>query len=257
VISVDGTPIAYHRSGTGPAFLLVHGTTADHTRWDPIVSRFEPHFTVYTMDRRGRGASGDAPEYDIVREAEDIAAVVEAMGGPADVLAHSYGAVCALEGALLTDRIRRLVLYEPPIPVGLSQYPPEALARVEALIERSELEAATETFFREVVRMPAPAFEAYRQLPVWKTRVSLAPTIPREMTIDRWYRFDPGRFAHLQVPALLLRGEDSPLFMRKATEVVDAALPDSQVVVLAGQQHIAMDRDPELFVGEVLRFLQE
>jgi pimeloyl-ACP methyl ester carboxylesterase len=59
------------------------------------------------------------------------------------------------------------------------------------------------------------------------------------------------------VPTLLLLGEDSPLFIRKATEVVDAALPNSRIVILPGQQHIAMDRDPDLFVREVTRFLRE
>jgi hypothetical protein len=33
------------------------------------------------------------------------------------------------------------------------------------------------------------------------------------------------------------------------------ALPNSSVVVLSGQQHIAMDLDPDLFVREVLAFL--
>jgi hypothetical protein len=44
--------------------------------------------------------------------------------------------------------------------------------------------------------------------------------------------------------------------MQQATAAVDSALPNSTVVILPGQQHIAMDRDPELLVGEVLRFLQ-
>lgn len=34
-------------------------------------------FTVYSIDRRGRGESGDADAYAIEREFEDVAAVVE------------------------------------------------------------------------------------------------------------------------------------------------------------------------------------
>ena len=37
--------------------------------------------------------------------------------------------------------------------------------------------------------------------------------------------------------------------------IIEAALPNSQVVILPGQQHIAMDTNPELFVREVQRFL--
>jgi pimeloyl-ACP methyl ester carboxylesterase len=257
VTSKDGTTIGYQRNGAGPPLLLVHGTTADHTRWSAVSPQLEQHFTVYAMDRRGRGGSTDAPEYDIRREAEDVAAVVEAIGEPVFILAHSYGAVCSLEAALLTDQLRRMVLYEPPIPTGLPMYSPGVPDRMRALIASGELEATLEVFMREVVRMPEHELEAYRQLPTWKRRIQLAPTIPRELAIDRTYRFDPERFANLRVPVLLLLGGDSPPLFRQAANAVDAALPNSTVVTLPGQQHIAMDTNPDLFVSEVLRFLRE
>jgi pimeloyl-ACP methyl ester carboxylesterase len=255
VASSDGTVISVRRSGSGPALILIHGTSADHQRWLPVMPRFEQHFTVYAMDRRGRGDSGDAPDYDLLREAEDVAAVVDAVGEPVLVLAHSYGAICGMEAARLTDRIARLVLYEPPIPTGLPMYPPGIPDRMQALIDNGEAEAALEVFFREVVRMPAHELDAFRRLPMWERRIRLAPTIPREVAVDRLYRFKPAAFADVQVPTLLLLGSDSPPLFREAVEVVDAALPNSSVVLLQGQQHIAMDTDPELFVREVLRFL--
>ena len=101
IVSRDGTPIGYWRSGQGPALVLVHGATADHSRWETVLPLLEPRATVYAVDRRGRGASGDAAGYAIEDEAADIAAVVDAVadspGGPVDLLGHSYGAICALE----------------------------------------------------------------------------------------------------------------------------------------------------------------
>ncbi len=91
VMSKDGTVIGFVHSGEGPPLLLVHGATADSTRWASITPRFEGHFTVYAMDRRGRGRSGDAGDYNLMREAEDIAAVVDSIGEPVSVLGHSYG----------------------------------------------------------------------------------------------------------------------------------------------------------------------
>ncbi|HEU4397426.1 MAG TPA: alpha/beta fold hydrolase, partial [Actinomycetota bacterium] len=79
VVSRDGTEIGYWTSGEGPPLLLVHGTTADHTRWRPLLPYLEPHATVYALDRRGRGTSGDAPDYGVAREFEDVAAVVDAV----------------------------------------------------------------------------------------------------------------------------------------------------------------------------------
>ena len=253
--SRDGTTIGFRRSGSGPPLLLVHGTTADHTRWATVLEGLEQHFTVFAMDRRGRGASSDGPVYSVYREAEDVAAVVDAIGGPTNVLGHSYGGVCSLEAALLTDGITRLILYEPPIPTGLPFFPPKTPERMQALLDQGELEAALEIMFREIVGMPDDEFEMYRKLPAWQARIQLAPTLPREITYDRGYEFVPERFANLHIPTLLLLGGDSPALFVRGTEAVDAALPDSRVDVMPGQQHIAMDTDPAMFIEEVVTFL--
>jgi len=109
-------------SGEGPPLVLVHGTTGDHGRWAPPLPALKEHFTVYSFDRRGRGESGDAPDYALAREFKDVVAVVESAGADVNLLGHSYGGVCALEAALLTDRISKLVPYEPPI--GFVASPP-------------------------------------------------------------------------------------------------------------------------------------
>ncbi|HEX6511267.1 MAG TPA: alpha/beta fold hydrolase, partial [Chloroflexota bacterium] len=82
VTSRDGTEIACWRSGDGPPLVLVHGTTADHTRWRTVLEPLAQRFSVYAMDRRGRGSSGDALEYALEAEFEDVAAVVDALPGP-------------------------------------------------------------------------------------------------------------------------------------------------------------------------------
>jgi hypothetical protein len=48
---------------------------------------------------------------------------------------------------------------------------------------------------------------------------------------------------------------DSPPIFQRAVETADGAVPGSRVVLLPGQQHIAMNTNPALFVGEVLDFL--
>lgn len=257
ISSKDGTAISFYKTGEGPALLLVHGTTADHTRWIPIIPYFEGKFTVYFMDRRGRGGSGDSPDYNFLKEAEDIAAVSDSIGKPVFLLGHSFGAVCCLEAALLTPNIKRLILYEPPMPVGLKFYSEDSLDKMQNLIDAGKPETALEFFFKEIVGIPEPVFDDYSKLPVYKERIKLAPTIPRESTIDKYYTFEPERFAGMHVKTLLLLGEDSPSIFRKATEAVDSALPDSRIVVMSQQQHIAMDTNPQLFVKIVTKFLNE
>ncbi|MGY1684622.1 alpha/beta fold hydrolase [Geodermatophilus sp. SYSU D00867] len=254
--SRDGTRIAYWRTGQGPALVLVHGATADHTRWETVLPLLEPHVTVYAMDRRGRGGSGDAAGYRIEEEGADVAAVVEAVatatGGPVDVLGHSYGGLCLLEALTRTRRIRRAVLYEAgagvPTPPGLTDELAASLAadRREEVVTRL-LTVAAGVSAGQLARM--------RLLPSWPNRVAAAHTVVREVRAHDAYRLRPERFAALSVPTLLLLGSDSPPPEAESTATVAAALPGARIVSLAGQGHVAMLTAPDLFASAVLAFV--
>jgi pimeloyl-ACP methyl ester carboxylesterase len=258
ILSKDGVPLALWRSGAGPPLVLVHGTGGSSARWTPVLPALETHFSIYAMDRRGRGGSGDAPVYAIEREFDDVASVVNSIGQVSNLLGHSYGAICSLEAALFTPHLRRLVLYEPPIPVeGVPIYSAGIIEHLESLSAAGGHEKVLTTFLREVVRMPSHELELVQTSPAWPARVAVAHTLPRELRAHERYRFKPERFKNCHNPTLLLLGGDSPGFFKAAIEVLNDALPNSRVVVLPGQQHIAMETAPELFVHEVLSFLKD
>ena len=253
IISQDGTPIAVWQSGAGPPLVLVHGAAADHNRWAPVLPALEARFTVLAIDRRGRGQSGDADDYAIEREYEDVAAVVESAGDTVNVLGHSYGGICALESALLTDAISKLVLYEPPM--GFLKSPPDVVNRLQQLLKEDRRDELVAFFMSEVAGLPADQVELLRSLPAWEARLAVAHTIPREERANREYDFDPDRFQGLDVPTLFLQGGDSPAPFKKAAEAVREMLPDCRVAAMPGQRHAAMDTGTELFTAEVLGFL--
>lgn len=254
VRSKDGTLIAYERSGTGPALVLVHGTSADHTRWASIRPMLEQKFTVYAVDRRGRGQSGDSAVYSIEREYEDIAAVVSSIREPVNLLGHSYGALICLEAALRVTNLNKLILYEPYFRLDEPLYPPGARARVQSLLDSGDREGALLVFFREIAGIPEHEVAVMRNEPVWAARLASAHTIPREF-VEEDYILDPARFKNLKVPAMLLQGAESPEFVKTMTEAVHAALLNSQVVVMPGQRHAAISTAPELFARLVTEFL--
>ena len=257
VTSTDGTPIAYQRGGEGPPLVLVHGTSADHTRWKPVLPTFEEHFSICTIDRRGRGASGDSEEYSIEREFEDVAAVVDSFGEPAYLLVHPYGALCALGATPLTPNVRKLVLYEPPVEaVGEQTDRSGIVERLEALLEAGDRDEVVATMLREVAEVPSEVVEHMRTLPAWEARVAAAHTIPRELQAQEAYRFEPERFESLQVPTLLLKGGESADTFAEGERAVGEALPNFRIVVMPGQGHVAMDTAPELFTTEVVGFLE-
>src|SRR5262245_15167053 len=259
VTSRDGTRIAFWRSGEGPPLVLVHGATADHTTtWRFALPELERHFTLYAMDRRGRGGSGDAPSYALEREAEDVASVVDSIGAPASVLGHSYGGLCAIEAALQTDHVSRLILYEAVPLRGTDAYPRGIISRFEELLEAGDVDGMLTAVFRELVQMPQNEIDLLRsQAVAWKVRLSNSRTLPREMRAEERYVFAPERFRRMRVATLLLVGGDSPQRELANADGVAAALPDATVVILPGQQHIAMYSAPGLFVKEVVGFLAE
>jgi pimeloyl-ACP methyl ester carboxylesterase len=114
VISPDGTEIAFERSGSGPALLIVGGALADHSFYAPLAAALSRRFTVYTYDRRGRGQSGDTSPYAVERELEDLAALIDHAGAPVFVYGHSAGAALALRAAGAGLPIAKLVLADPP-----------------------------------------------------------------------------------------------------------------------------------------------
>lgn len=259
VTSADGTRIAYWRSGSGPPLVLVHGATADPTTTWPIVRpALEVRYAVYAMDRRGPGGSGDGAGYTLEREAEDVAAVVDSIGEPVAVLGHSYGALCAIEAALLTTNLRRLILYEGVPLRGSELYRPGMTRRLEALLEAGDVEGMLIAMFRDLVEMPVEEIELLRARDAaWAARLRNAPTLPRELVTEEGYTFAPDRFRDMRTPTLLLVGGDSPARELANARGVAGALPDGRVAVMPGQQHGAMYVAPDMFVAEVVRFLDE
>ena len=194
VRSVDGTQIACWRGGHGLPLILVHGTAADHTRWATVLPGLRERFTVWAVDRRGRGASGDAAAaYALQREADDLVAVIGAVGEPVTLLGHSYGANCAVEAVRRTPTVSGLILYEP----GFTEAwfaPPGLIARLDALLAAGDGDAAVATFMREVPRVPPEQLELMRERPSWPGRVKGAHTIPRELRAIEGFRFEPAQF---------------------------------------------------------------
>lgn len=259
VTSRDGTHLAVWRSGSGPPLLLVHGATYDHTTaWRFVVPRFQRRFTVYAIDRRGRGGSGDSPVYELQREAEDVAAVVDAIDRPVNLVGHSYGGLCAIEAALLTGKLRRLILYEGVPLRGADNYAPGVIERLEARLESGDVEGMLIALMREVIKRPPEEIEFLRsKREDWAVRLRNAPSVPRELRGEEGYVFAPERFRDMRTRTRLLVGGDSPPSELENAQRVADALPDARVVTLSGQQHTAMLTAPLLFVREVTLLLEE
>ncbi len=256
----DGVPIAVFTSGTGPSLVLVHGATSDHTTFRVVRPLLEERFTIHAIDRRGRGASGDAGTYDIEREFEDVAAVAATIAGetgePVDVVGHSYGGRCALGAALRTETIRRVVSYEGAPAPPESPYQTGALREVlRSYISRGDNAGALTLFMTLVVGMSPADLEAFRANPVWPARVAAAPTILRELDAETAPAASLEALGEVRQPVLQLLGGASIRPFQVATAALDRRLADGRVIVIEEARHAAHHTHPDAFVAALETFL--
>ncbi len=84
-----------------PPLVLVHGGR-DHSRsWDRTAEALRDRYHVVAFDLRGHGDSDWTPggNYGLPDNALDLVRVIESVGSPAHVIAHSYGGSVSLVAA--------------------------------------------------------------------------------------------------------------------------------------------------------------
>jgi pimeloyl-ACP methyl ester carboxylesterase len=249
-VSADGTVVTCFVEGDGPALVLVHGSTADHSRWTPLIPLLRDDFTVYALDRRGRGASArEAGGYAIEREGEDLLAVVAGVPGPAMVFGHSYGASVTLSVLDRLSDCAAILLYEPAFSTpGRDVFTDDQLARWSVILAEGRREALLEAFYREALLFDDAAIDALRPLPIWPARIAAVHTLVREAAAVRSFR--PPSIA-APAPLRFLVGDSTAPHLTASTYAAAAAVGDSELEVLVGQGHVAIDAVPEVVAGHV------
>lgn len=252
VKSADGVEVSFERYGAGPPLVLVHGSFSDHvTNWQEVRALLADRYTVYAVARRGRGETTATQGHGLLDEARDVAAVLRTMP-TAFLLGHSYGAQTALAAAALApERVRTLVLYEPPYPSLASGIRP----RLEALAEREDWDGLVETFMRDVLQIPPADVAEIKASPFWRVWTADAPATLGDLRALATYAFEPERFRALAMPVVFLVGSESPRELY-ATDALTAVLPQARVVTLEGQAHEGMTNAPEQFVATLDRIFR-
>ncbi|MGI9097449.1 MAG: alpha/beta fold hydrolase [Solirubrobacteraceae bacterium] len=239
--SVDGTTLAYERTGAGPLLILVGGTFNTRHSVSTLAPLLAPHSTVYAYDRRGRGDSSDTPPYAVEREVEDLHALIAAAGGSALVYGHSSGAALALEATARGLPITKLAVYEPPYMLDddREEPPSDYATRIQAAVDAGRPDEAAEIFLQD---FPPEVIEAIKQAPAWPGMVATAHTLPYDIAVVEADGSIPtDRLATIAVPTLAMDGAASPAWAGNAVAAVAEAVPGAQQVTLDGQDHAVAD----------------
>lgn len=274
MISKDGTSIAYDQMGSGFPLILVTGALGvrgDSTK-DPMVNLLCGDFTVINYDRRGRGDSGDTQPYSVEREIEDIEALIDAVGGEAYLYGMSSGAILTLEAAAkLPDKVKKLVMYEPPFIIDDSRPPlpadyVEQLNKATAEGRRGD---AVEIFMTQALLIPAEFVQMMRNAPMaqsfpegvkppeWSDMEKVAHTLAYDGLIVQAYLagkpLPHQRWNAFSGPGLVVVGENSEPFFHDGAKALADDLPNVTVRVLEGQDHAV---SPDALAPVIRAFLR-
>lgn len=239
VVSEDGTRIAFDREGSGPPVVLVEpaGHYRDLSAFDELRPWLTPHHAVYTYDRRGRGESADAQDYDPDREVADLAALLGLIGEPVRLYGYSSGALLALRAAARGVPIAAMALLEPPLPEPNS-LPDPLTDELAALVADGRLADAVEHFHR-CIGVPDEYLDQMRDSPTFNKMVPIAATLVYDCRIAD--STTPELLADVTVPTLILDSDGSTDDLTGWAAEAAARIPGATHRSLPGSWHSVDD----------------
>jgi pimeloyl-ACP methyl ester carboxylesterase len=258
-IEVDGLRIAYQRAGEGLPLVLLHGGPLDSREWRRQIDELSDEFTVVAWDAPGCGRSSDPPvRFRSPDYADCLVSFIDALGlGQPHVAGLSFGAVLALELYRRHPTVpRSLVLasayagWAGSLPsevvqqrlqqwLHLADLPPDQWARewIPGLLTKS----APADLVDEVMAILSEFHPAGQRTVVraFGSEADLRDVLPR-----------------IDVPTLLLYGDEDVRSPLKVAEALHHAIPASRLVVIPGAGHLCDVEAPERFNTEVRGFLR-
>jgi pimeloyl-ACP methyl ester carboxylesterase len=241
--SADGTDVRAIDQGQGPVILIVHPGLDDGRSWEKVAARLAGRFRVVRLHRRRYRLDlpGGRP-CSITQEADDVAAVAEAIGEPLLLVGHSSGAVVALEALVAAPAaFAGAVLYEPPIVIG----PPlggetHTLQRAEAAIAAGRPGRAIAIFLRDLALLPPLIARLVGVFVANDHRMrALAPRQIDDVAAINQLGVRLDTYERIDVPVVLVGGDRSPAHLGERLDALARALPRAEPVVLHGQGHNA------------------
>jgi pimeloyl-ACP methyl ester carboxylesterase len=265
--TVDGVHIAYQVRGDGPTDLVyIHGFAANYEveLEDPANAAFCDRLASFTrlilFDKRGTGLSDRQQTPDLDKRAEDLQAVLDAVGSEqAVLLGHSEGgALGSFFAATHPDRVAALILYGAAARYAWAPDYPLGMTRERYLAEREEIERGWGTIehARSWMREEAPSSvndsEAVR---LWAKmeRYAASPGAALEFH-DIWYATDVRVvLGSIQAPTLVLCRPGAGWCQH--SQYLAERIPAAKYVALSGSDYVFTVGDIDESLGAIHDFL--
>ncbi|WP_432057565.1 alpha/beta fold hydrolase [Streptomyces sp. bgisy022] len=252
ITSRDGTSLAYESAGRGSTIVLVSGAMSTGGTVAPLAAPLSERFRVVVYDRRGRGASGDTPPYAVEREVEDLAALIEELGGAASLYGVSSGGALALRAAASGLPVRHVAVYETPYALSEEHLAERAryTERLTAALDEGRRGDAVELFLR-LTGLGEAVIEGARQSALWAGMESMAPSLAYDDAVMGDGGVPRELLASVPVPVLAIAGDASPAWMREAARAIADTVPHGTYRALQGQTHMV---EPDVLAPVLAEF---
>jgi esterase len=242
--------------GDRPPLLIAHGLFGSARNWGVIARRLSDSRQVLSVDMRNHGESFRANAQGYRDMAADLAAVIAAHGGRADVLGHSMGGKAAMRLALEhPEAVGRLVVADiAPVAYGHTQAHLIAAMRglhLPGLASRSEADRRLAGSIDDagVRAFLLQSLDLKEDPPRWRLNLDvLEAEMPR---IIGWEKV-PGRF---EGPVLFLSGALSDYVRTEHRAAILAQFPKARFARIPGAGHWLHADRPREFEAAVEVFL--
>ena len=247
--------ILHGTEGAKPPLLIVHGLYGSGRNWGVIAKRLSDERQVIAVDQRNHGDSDWTESHSYFDMAEDLAEVIAAHGGRADVLGHSMGGKAAMVLALTRpDLVNRLILAD-IAPVG---YDHSQIQYIEAMrgVDLSTVEKRSDASAQLARTVPEPTLQAFftQSLDIkekrWKLNLDL---LAEEMPKIIGFPEIDGQF---DGPTLFLSGAESDYVKPEYRERIRALFPAARFAKIPGAGHWLHAEKPREFEAAVRAYLE-
>lgn len=237
-----------------PPILIVHGLFGSGRNWGVIAKRLSDTRRVVTVDMRNHGDSPRETDQSYPEMAGDLAEVIGALGGAADVIGHSMGGKAAMVLALSRpDLVHALIVADiAPVAYGHSQIYLIAAMRgldLSHVDTRSDADAALSA---QIADRSLRAF-LLQSLDVkarrWKLNLDV---LAREMEKITGFPEVSGQY---DGPALFLAGAESDYVRPEDRGRIKALFPNAKQAKIPGAGHWLHAEKPRAFEAAVRAFL--
>ena len=237
-----------------PPLLIAHGLYGSARNWGVIAKRLSDQRQVVAVDMRNHGQSPWITPHRYEEMADDLAEVIGAIGGRADVLGHSMGGKTAMMLALRHGAaVNRLVVADiAPVPYGHSQMQfIEAMRAVDLSKVEKRSDAEAQLAALGVDRALQSFFTQSLDLKEKRWRLNL-DALAEDM--DEILSF-PQVEGAWDGPALFLSGSESDYVKPEYRPRIRELFPNARFARLTGAGHWLHAEKPREFEATVRAFL--